>query len=180
MDAIEPSRPRATFNGPLEAGIRTVALLGAAYPKAFDLQRLTALDYLLVRTRDLDGGPESLHPPTPACDERLCPPANPSPLRSPDAEVRRRIVHQGLVLMMSRDLVEQQAQEAGLMYVAGENAAAFLDALQSPYLLKLKDRATWLIGHFSGYTNAEFNAIIRRYFEDWIIEFQEFERSTGL
>jgi hypothetical protein len=165
MDAIDPPRPQVTFNGPLEAGIRAVALLGAAYPKAFDLQRLTALDYLLVRTNDLDGGPDSLHPPT--------------PLRSPDAEVRRRIVYQGLMLMMSRELVEQEAQEAGLMYVAGENAAAFLDALQSPYLRKLKDRAGWLIGHFSGYTDVEFNAIIRRYFEDWIIEFQEFERSIG-
>jgi len=81
--------------------------------------------------------------------------------------------------MMSRDLVEQEAQEAGLMYVAGENAAAFLDALQSPYLLKLKDRANWLINHFSGCTDAEFNAIIRQYFEDWIIEFQEFERGIG-
>ena len=79
MDEIEPSGRQVTFNGPLEAGIRAVALLGAAYPKAFDLQRLTSLDYLLVRTNDLDGGPESLHPPT--------------PLRSPDAEVRRRIVH---------------------------------------------------------------------------------------
>jgi hypothetical protein len=165
MDEIEPSRRQVTFNGPLEAGIRAVALLGAAYPKAFDLQRLTALDYLLVRTNDLDGGPESLHPPT--------------PLRSPDAEVRRRIVHQGLVLMMSRDLVEQEPQEIGLMYVAGENAAAFLDALQSSYLLKLKDRANWLIGHFCEYTDAEFNAIIRQYFDDWMIEFQEFELSIG-
>jgi hypothetical protein len=165
MDEIEPSGRQVTFNGPLEAGIRAVALLGAAYPKAFDLQRLTALDYLLVRTDDLDGGPESLHPPT--------------PLRSPDAEVRRRIVHQGLVLMMSRDLVEQEPQEAGLMYVAGENAAAFLDALQSSYLLKLKDRANWLIGHFNDYTDAEFKAIIRQYFDDWMIEFQEFERSIG-
>lgn len=165
MDALESFRPQTTFNGPLEAGIRAVALLGAAYPKAFDLQRLTALDYLLVRTRDLDGGPESLHPPT--------------PLRSPEAEVRRQIVHQGLTLMMSRDLVEQEAQKSGLMYVAGENAAAFLDALQSPYLLKLKDRANWLIDYFSSYTEAEFNAIMRRYFQDWIIEFQEFERSIG-
>jgi hypothetical protein len=165
MDRIEPSGRQVTFNGPLEAGIRAVALLGAAYPKAFDLQRLTALDYLLVRTNDLEGGPESLHPPT--------------PLRSPDAEVRRRIVHQGLVLMMSRDLVEQEPQEAGLMYAAGENAAAFLDALQSSYLLKLKDRANWLIGHFIDYTDAEFSAIIRQYFDDWMIEFQEFERSIG-
>ncbi len=165
MDSLGPSRTQATFNGPLEAGIRAVALLGAAYPKAFDLQRLTALDYLLVRTRDLSGGPESLHPPT--------------PLRSPEAEVRRRIVHQGLTLMVSRDLARHVAKESGLMYVAGENAAVFLDALQTPYLLKLKDRANWLIRYFSGYSDAEFNAIVRQYFEDWIIEFQEFERSIG-
>jgi hypothetical protein len=165
MDAIKPSPRQVTFNGPLEAGIRAVALLGAAYPKAFDLQRLTALDYLLVRTKEIEGGPESLHPPT--------------PLRSPDAEVRRRIVHQGLALMMSRELVEQEAQQTGLMYLAGENAAAFLDALRSPYLLKVKDRANWLIEHFNSYTDTQFNAIIRRYFDDWIIEFQEFERSIG-
>jgi hypothetical protein len=166
MDAIEPSRRQVTFNGPLEAGIRAVALLGAAYPKAFDLQRLTALDYLLVRTQTIEGGPDSLHPPT--------------PLRSPDAEVRRGIVHKGLELMMSRDLVEREARAAGLVYVAGESAAAFLDSLQSPYLIKVKDRAHWLIQHFSSYTDAEFNAIIRRYFDDWVIEFQEFERSIGV
>ena len=55
MDAIDPPRLQITFNGPLEAGIRAVALLGAAYPKAFDLQRLTALDYLLVRTKTSTG-----------------------------------------------------------------------------------------------------------------------------
>jgi hypothetical protein len=163
MDKVEAPRRLITFNGALEAGIRAVALLGAAYPTAFDLQRLTALDYLLVRTEDIEGGPDSLHPPT--------------PLRSPQPEVRRRIVHQGLILMMSRDLVEQEARDTGLLYVAGENAAAFLDALRSSYLLKLKDRAGWLIGHFGDYSDAAFNATIRRYFDDWMIEFQEFERS---
>lgn len=65
------------------------------------------------------------------------------------------------------------------MYIAGENAAAFLDALRSPYLLKVKDRANWLIEYFSSYSDAQFSAIIRQYFEDWIVEFQEFERSIG-
>ena len=32
-------RHALTFNGPLEAGVRVVALLGAAFPRAFDLQR---------------------------------------------------------------------------------------------------------------------------------------------
>jgi hypothetical protein len=52
----EVTRPPAlTFNGPLEAGVRAVAVLGAAYPRTFDLQRMVAFDYLLVHTSELDG-----------------------------------------------------------------------------------------------------------------------------
>src|SRR3954452_6574849 len=117
MDEVATRRKHVTFNGPLEAGVRIVTVLGAAYPQAFDLHRLTALDYLLVRTSDLNG-PDSIHPPT--------------PIRSPDAAVRRRIVQQGLMLMISRDLVERQATAAGIQYIAGENAAAFVDSLRAP------------------------------------------------
>ena len=36
--AIAPERPApTTFNSPLETGVRAVALLAAAYPRAFDL-----------------------------------------------------------------------------------------------------------------------------------------------
>ena len=83
-------RHPATFNGPLEAGIRAVAILGAAYPQTYDLQRLVAFDYLLVHTGDI-GGPESLHPPT--------------PLHSAELLVRRKLVEAALMLMMTRDLV---------------------------------------------------------------------------
>jgi len=69
MDKTVERKP-VTFNGPLEAGIRAVAILGAAHPKAFDLQRLTAFDYLLVHTGDV-GGPESLHP-LPQCGPPNC------------------------------------------------------------------------------------------------------------
>jgi len=54
----------ATFNSPLEAGMRAVALLGASFPQTYDLQRLVTFDFLLVHTGDV-GGPDSLHPPTP-------------------------------------------------------------------------------------------------------------------
>ena len=164
MDEIAISRRQITFNGPLEAGVRGVALLGVAYPRAFDLHRLTALDYLLVRTSDLDG-PDSLHPPT--------------PIRSPDAEVRRRVVQQGLMLMMSRDLVERQPCPTGIDYIAGENAAAFLDSLRTPYLTKLKERAVWLVDYFSGQSDEAFTQTIKRYFDDWVVEFQELEQSFG-
>lgn len=164
MDEVAEIRRSITFNGPLEAGVRIVAVLGTAYPRAFDLQHLTALDYLLVRTKELDG-PESIHPPT--------------PIRSPNAEVRRRVVQQGLILMMSRDLVTRQATSSGIQYLAGESAATFLDSLRSPYLIELKSRATWLVDYFKDHSEAQFAQTIRRFFDDWVVEFQEFERSFG-
>jgi hypothetical protein len=165
MDEVAVSRKPITFNGPLEAGVRVVALLGAAYPRAYDLHHLTALDYLLVRTKELNG-PESIHPPT--------------PIRSPDAEVRRRVVQQGLMLMMSRDLVTREATAAGIQYVAGENAAAFLDSLRTPYLMELKLRADWLIDYFNDQSEEAFTKIIQQFFDDWVVEFQELEQSFGL
>ena len=78
MDETVAARERpATFNGPLEAGLRAVAILGAAHPRTLDLQRLVAFDYLLVHTGDI-GGPASLHPP--------------SPLHSAELLVRRELV----------------------------------------------------------------------------------------
>ena len=54
MDTIMSQEHKPiTFNSPLEAGIRAVSILGAAYPQTYDLQRLVALDYLLVHTGDI-------------------------------------------------------------------------------------------------------------------------------
>lgn len=164
MDEIAIPRRSITFNGPLEAGVRVVAVLGAAFPRSFDLHHLTALDYLLVRTKELNG-PESIHPPT--------------PIRSPNAEVRRRVVQQGLMLMMSRDLVARRATASGIHYQAGESAAVFLDSLRSLYLVELKSRATWLVDYFRDHTEQAFAQTIRQFFDDWVVEFQEFERSFG-
>jgi len=154
----------ATFNGPLEAGMRAVALLGAAYPRAFDLQRLLGFDFLLVHTGDI-GGPESLHPP--------------APLRASQLLVRRKLVEQALLLMMTRHLIEREATHQGISYRAGENAAPFLDALESPYLKTLKDRAKWLVGALGDRSNDEFRAVMRRFFDVWVEEFQSAERSLG-
>ena len=35
------------FNSPMETGVRSLAILHAAYPAAFDLQRLVEMDYLV-------------------------------------------------------------------------------------------------------------------------------------
>lgn len=164
MDEVASRGRVLTFNGPLEAGIRAVAILGAAFPRCYDIQRLTAFDYLLVRTRQL-GGPEDLHPAT--------------PIQTPATEVRRKVVQDALHLMMTRDLIMRQVHDDGIRYCAGEAAAMFLDALQSPYLTGLKDRANWLVHHLADYSDEEFDALMRRFFDGWIVEFQDVERSLG-
>lgn len=163
-EAVASRKAPATFNGPLEAGVRAVAVLAAAHPRSYDLQRLIAFDYLLVHTGDV-GGPDSLHPP--------------APLQSAELLVRRKLVEHALLLMMTRDLVEREASAEGIRYRAGENAVPFLDSLQSRYLKALKERATWLIGHFGTYSEAEFRAVMRQFFDRWVEEFQIAERSLG-
>jgi hypothetical protein len=162
--AVVRERKPATFNGPLEAGVRAVAVLCAAHPQSFDLQRLIAFDYLLVHTGDI-GGPESLHPPT--------------PLQSAEILVRRKLVEQALLLMMTRDLVRREARSDGIRYRAGENATPFLQALQSEYLVALKQRAEWLVDALGKHTETEFRAIMHKFFDRWVEEFQNAERSLG-
>ena len=147
-----------TFNGPLEAGIRAVAVLGSAYPNSFDIQRLTAYDYLLVRTSVLDG-PEDLHPS--------------APIQTPATEVRRKIVQDALHMMMTRDLVEREVGVEGISYRAGEAAAMFLESLTTPYICALKERAEWLTNRLSDYDEAAFDAMMREFFDRWMVEFQD-------
>jgi hypothetical protein len=164
MDKIERPRRAPTFNGPLEAGLRAVAILGAAYPRSYDLQRLIAFDYLLVHTGDV-GGPTSLHPP--------------APLQSAELLVRRKLVENALTLMMTRDLVERSANASGIYYSAGENAAPFLASLASDYLKALKERAAWLISALGDRSDQDFRGVMRRFFDNWVEEFHHAEQSLG-
>jgi hypothetical protein len=125
---------------------------------------LIAFDYLLVHTGDI-GGPDSLHPPV--------------PLRAGELLVRRKLIEQALLLMMTRDLIRREACLDGIRYHAGENAVLFLQTLQSSYLSALKDRAEWLVEELGGCSELEFRAIMRRFFDRWVEEFQISERSVG-
>jgi hypothetical protein len=164
MAEIESLKKPDTFNGPLETGLRAVALLGASYPRAYDLQRLVGLDYLLVHTGDV-GGPDSLHPP--------------APLQSAELLVRRVLIERALLLMMTRDLIEREVGPEGIKYVAGENAATFLSSVESEYLTSLKDRAKWLIEVFGSSDEVVFRATMRKLFDHWVEEFQAVESRWG-
>lgn len=153
-----------TFNSPLEAGIRAVSILAAAYPQSYDLQRLVALDYLLIHTSDING-PESIHPP--------------APMHSAELLVRHRLVEQSLLLMMTRHLVEREITPEGIKYIAGENAATFLTLVSSNYLIAIKERASWLVDALGGYTDEQFKVVMRQFSDKWVEAFQHVERSLG-
>ena len=164
MDEVARDQISLTFNGPLEAGIRAVAVLRAAFPHAYDIQKLTAFDYLLLRTHLL-GGPADLHPAT--------------PIQTPATDVRRRVVQDALELMMTRDLVVRVVDEQGISYRAGETAAMFIDSLRTPYLSALKDRADWLVYHLTDYTDPALDSLMRKFFDTWVVDFQDVELSLG-
>ena len=158
------SHPITTFNSPLEAGVRTICVLVPAHPRAFDVQRLVAFDYLVVHSGDM-GGPESLHPQLPN--------------RSAELLVRRQIVERGLHVMQHRGLVERQVDASGIGYRAGELAATFLESLAAPYLRAMRQRGEWVAASFGGMSDETLRRTMDRVFGRWIEEFQAAQHSLG-
>ena len=154
-----------TFNSPLEAGIRTLGVLVPAHPRAFDIQRLVAFDYLVVHSGDI-GGPESLHPKLPQ--------------RSAELLVRRNIIERGLHLMIHRGLVERLVGAKGICYRAGESADTFLCALTAPYISALRSRGEWVVSTFAEIDEDTLRNQMGRLFGRWIEEFQATQRSLAL
>jgi hypothetical protein len=153
-----------TFNSPLETGIRSVSILVSAYPTPCDLQTLVVFDFLAVHTGDVDG-PESLHPRLPFADKEIL--------------VRRGIVERGLLLMMSRGLIERIPQDNGIVYQAGEFAETFLNALSAPYLTHLRERTDWVIENYGQMDDDLLRNTMKRLSGGWIEEFQSVQRSLA-
>jgi hypothetical protein len=159
---MTPQHMVPTFNSPLEAGIRAISILLPAFPQAYDLQRLVVFDHLIVHTGDM-GGPESLHPQL--------------PLRSTEILVRRKLVERGLLLMMSRGLVERIINTNGISYCAGEFAATFQSALTSPYIIALRERGDWVVNTFGTLDDSTLRKTMSAFFGQWIDEFHATQRS---
>jgi hypothetical protein len=158
------NRTISTFNSPLETGVRVVALLVSMYPTPVDLRRITYFDYLVVHSGDADG-PESLHPPL--------------PLRSGEILVRHELIEKGIVLMISRGLVIRTSSENGFNFTATDAAGPFMDALKTPYLTKLKERATWVSETFGDTSIEGIERLMKKIFDIWTLDLQPKEKSLG-
>lgn len=145
------------FNGALETGVRTVVLLNAAFPRAFDIKELTWLDHLVVHTGDISG-PESLHPNVPQ--------------RNGELLVRRSLVEEGILLMRRLHMVESKYTLDGIVYAALEQAGPFVSLIRTDYGRALKERADWLISFLSEKGEAHLQEVISEKIGRWAIEFQ--------
>lgn len=156
------------FNSALETGIRALVVLEAFYPRRCDLLEMTWLDHLVVHTGDLDGQdvPESLHPDLPN--------------RAGELLVRRQLVERSLRMMQQVHLVEVFETLAGIEFCASEEAPSYLDLLQAPYSLALKQRAKWMADRFAGLETAEMRALIESRIGRWTAEFRADETPAGL
>lgn len=152
------------FNSPLETGVRSVVLLSAAYPRAFDLKELTWLDHLVVHTGDISG-PESLHPNVPHRDGELL--------------VRRTLVEQGITLMRNLHMIEAKYGTSGIVYSALDQAGPFVKLIRTEYGRALKERAAWLIGYLSKHGEEHLNQVITQKIGRWAIEFQNESKMSG-
>ena len=153
------------FNSALETGLRSIAILTEACPDEFDLQRLLYFDYLVVHSRDADG-PDSLHPST--------------PLRNGELLVRRGVIERGLLLYVSRGLVERHGRDTGIFYGASEGAGPFLECLRSAYTCSLRERARWAVEAFGVLDEHELKGYFDARFERWTREFQAVRQAPEL
>jgi hypothetical protein len=153
------------FNSLLETGMRSLVILDAAYPRAFDLSEMTWLDDLVVHTADI-GGPTSLHPDVPH--------------RSGELLVRRPLVEQGLTLMRRQHLVVRKSSPRGVLYRASDEGTAIVDHMRTNYAQVLRARARWLAERVEPLVAQELKRLVDDRFGRWSIEFDAPQRRIRL
>ena len=94
--------------------------------------------------------------------------------------MRRRLVDQGLLLMMSRGLVSRLPSQNGFSYLATESAAPFISSLTSDYFRQLVVCAKWAVKRFENVATEEVRRITHSLFEEWSTQFQPMDRTRGL
>lgn len=159
MDKVSsyPREEVPLFNSPLETGLRTLVVLESFYPRACTISELTWFDHLVVHTSDVDG-PESLHPDLPS--------------RGGELLVRRRLIDDGVRLLLKADLIEMLEQDDGVSYTSAEEAPSFVELMEAPYSQRLKQRAKWLSDRYSTLPEEQIRTIVHDRLGRWTLEFQ--------
>lgn len=152
MDAMRLDGFGHLYNSPLETGIRAVIVLEHLRPVSADLPEMVLFNHVVVHTGD-HGGPTSLHTDLPD--------------RKGELLVRRRLVEESLRLMQRCHLVVEEHDPEGIFYRAADEAAAYVDLLETPYSEHLKRCSAWIGEEVRLHSKAGFKARLRERIGDW-------------
>lgn len=164
MDAMMADDFGELFNSTLEAGIRAVIILESLRPETADLSEMVLFDHVVVHTADL-GGPPSLHADLPG--------------RKGELLVRRRLVEASLQLMQRCHLIEQASIDDGFVWRATDDAASYVELLETAYSVRLKVCAAWLGREIRTHTKAGFKVLVRQNFGDWSEAFSAYGNAAS-
>jgi hypothetical protein len=144
------------YHTPLEAGIRAVIVLEHLRPITADLSDVILYDHVVVHASDV-GGPMSLHAAVSG--------------RRGELLVRRGIVEAGLDLMRRCHLLEKVADDGGFSWRASEEAASYVELLESSYSEDLKTSARWLAGQVRELSKEGFKSMVMGHIGEWTESF---------
>lgn len=143
------------YNSPLELGIRCLIILDFLN-KQTEIETLMYLDYLSLNTKDIDG-PESLHAPIPH--------------RGVQVYARKEILSKGIIILISKQLIDIVPTNKGICYQINETGNKFLEFFTSEYFEELKSRVKWVVEKFYTFSNTELNEFVNIRLEKWGGEF---------
>jgi hypothetical protein len=144
------------YNTPIEIGLRCLIILNENTRRSIDLERLMYIDFLALNTFDF-GGPESIHPPLPN--------------RGVQVYSRRSLIQKGVLILLSKQLIEIQSTALGFSYLINSAGKSFLKYFESQYFFSLVERVKWSTSYLSNYSTAEIEQILNQNFSTWGSEF---------
>jgi hypothetical protein len=144
------------FNTPLEVGLRCLILL-AESNRPCDLHRLKIYDYFLLHSNDVQGGPDSLHPP--------------SPFRTSELLVRHSLIKNAVRLLMAKGLVVPLCTSHGFQFKSTELAGPFLSHFESEYATRARRIAQWVDETFGLLDDAALQTFVNDNVGKWGTEF---------
>jgi hypothetical protein len=144
------------FNTPLEVGFRALVILRQFSGKSLDIEQLMYLDYLSQNTNDV-GGPESLSAPIPN--------------RGVQVYARKELLHKGIVVLLSKELINFENNQTGFSYSINEAGEKFLELFHTKYYHDLAERSAWLTEKFGDMNLMEMRAFMNDNISNWGGEF---------
>ncbi|WP_342488866.1 ABC-three component system middle component 2 [Cytobacillus sp. FSL W7-1323] len=151
------TRDLNVYNTPLEVGLRVLTILNELKHEAIDINRLIIYDYFVLHGNDFDVRIESLHPPTPH--------------RSGEIIIKRKVIQDGINLMYSRELLDTRYTEEGIYYKANELTPAFLNYFDSLYYTEISKNTKLVIRKFNSYSDGDLDSYVNDRLTKWGSEF---------